>query len=121
MTLYMPRTNKMTTHRPGSRKKTRSSRRAATPPDTDTDRLGIIQTSLHQIQAYLNTLAAVNAQNNVPLPHPQAPQGNLNTRASFVPPTSPTLADMLSVPHRGIKRYAQRSLPRSRLKLAHFF
>ena len=94
----------------GSRsgKKTRSYRRAVPPPDTDTDRLGIIQTSLHQIQSYLNTLAAVRAQNNAPQPRNQAPQENPPPRAISVPFSSPaTLADMLSVPHRGIKRYAR--------------
>ena len=101
----------------GSGNRTQSSRRAATPPDTDTDRLAIIQTSLHQIQEYLNTLAAVNAQNNVPLPRTQAPQENPLPRASWVPPPSTaTLADLLSVPHRGIKRYANLSQPQGKIK-----
>ena len=93
-----------------SRKKSRSYRRAATPPpqppNTDTDPLEIIQTSLHQIQSYLNTLAAVKAQNNVPLPQPLPPHENPSLGRSVPPPSPATLADMLSVQPRGYKRYA---------------
>ena len=91
----------------GSRQKTRSYRRAVTPPVADTDPLGIIQSSLHQIQSYLNTLAAVKAQNNAPPPRTHAPQEIPPPRAYPVPSPSPaTLADLLSVPQRGTKRYA---------------
>ena len=103
----------------GSRRATRSRRGAAAPPKTDTDPLEIIQTSLLQIQSYLNTLAAVKAQNNMPLPRTQGPQENPPPRASFVPPPAPaTLADMLSVPHRGNKRYAHLSRPQNRPKIS---
>ena len=92
----------------GSRTETRSYRRAAPPTDTDSDPLERIQSSLHQIQTYLNTLAAVDARNNAPQPHLPVTHENPPPRALHEPNSSPaTLADMLTVPQRGTKRYAR--------------
>ena len=103
--------------RSAAEKKTRSQRSATTPPDSEPDRLEIIQTSLRQIQSYLDTLAAVNASRDAQLPRTQAPLVIPPPRAFPVRSSSPaTLADMLSVPQSGTKRYAHFDSPQSSLK-----
>ena len=89
----------------GSRKKARTSRRATVPTDTVHDPLAIIQTSLHKIQSYLDTLTAVRAQQNSQPPRHHYRPNPDPPRASLAPSSPPaTLADLISVPQRSRKR-----------------
>ena len=88
-----------------SERKTGSGRKAATPPDPMANPLKIIQTSLHQIQSYLDTLAAVRTQRNEPQGHTQTHRTQIPPRATPGPSSSPTtLADLITMPQQSRKR-----------------
>ena len=84
-------------------RKTRAVRRAALPPETAPNPLKIIQTSLHKISSYLDTLAAVQQGSRVPQPlpfyTPEIPRTILGPSSPL-----PTLADLISLPLRSRKR-----------------
>ena len=88
-----------------SEKKSGSGRQTVNPSDSVQNPLEIIQTSLLQIQSYLDTLAAVRTQQNQPSPHTQTHQTHPTPRAIPVPSSSPaTLADLISMPQHSRKR-----------------
>ena len=83
-------------------------RRAHSLPEANQNHLEVIQKSLHQIQSYLDTLAALASQKNSQsgsTPPPKNPQNPSHPRAIPDPSSSPaTLADLISTPQRSRKR-----------------
>ena len=74
-----------------------SGRQTDNPSATNENPLDIIQSSLLQIQSYMNTLAAVRAQQAQPPPLVQSHQTHPSPRAFPTPISSPaTLADLIA-------------------------
>ena len=87
-------------------------RRAHSLPEANQNHLEVIQKSLHQIQSYLDTLAALASQKNSQpssTPPPKNPQNPSHPRAIPDPSSSPaTLPDLISTPRRSRKRRVSR-------------
>ena len=88
-----------------SERKPGSGPKAANPSDPIENPLKIIQTSLHQIQSYLDTLAAVKTQQYESQGYTQTHRAQLPPRATPGPSSSPTtLADLVAMPQQSRKR-----------------
>ena len=86
-------------------KKAASGSQTGTPSAAKPNQFDIIQTSLLQIQSYLNTLAAVRTQQAPPLPLDQPRRSYPSPRATSAPTSSPTtLADMVADTQHSRKR-----------------